>query len=181
MKAKNPNCAFFSRTRCRVSGKIKIDAEKKQNSICSPRRRTKIGGPNGIGFYIYKEEKPELKVLFFGGGQERGIRSGTHNVAGIFGIFLKACEIKQKSMQTDREKLREVKKIIEESVKKLPYTRVNSPEKRLGIHLECVVYRLKIRGNSARFGVERHFFVSSGSACSSRKNARQPRAGRYGN
>ena len=94
------------------------------------------------------------------------MRSGTHNVAGILG-FLKACEIKQKSMQTDREKLREVKKIIEESVKKLPYTRVNSPENGLeyilnvsftGLKSEVILHVLESNG----------IFVSSGSACSSR-------------
>ena len=71
-------------------------------------------------------------------------------------------------MQTDREKLREVKKIIEESVKKLPYTRVNSPENGLeyilnvsftGLKSEVILHVLESNG----------IFVSSGSACSSRK------------
>ena len=165
VKAKNPNCAFFSDA-VQSFGKIKIDAEKANLDMLSASAH-KIGGPNGIGF-IYIRKKTRIESPVFGGGQERGIRSGTHNVAGILG-FLKACEIKQKSMQTDREKLREVKKIIEESVKKLPYTRVNSPENGLeyilnvsftGLKSEVILHVLESNG----------IFVSSGSACSSRKS-----------
>lgn len=164
VKAKNPNCAFFSDA-VQSFGKIKIDAEKAKLDMLSASAH-KIGGPNGIGF-IYIRKKTRIESPVFGGGQERGIRSGTHNVAGILG-FLKACEIKQKFMQTDREKLREVKNIIEESVKKLPYTRVNSPENGLeyilnvsftGLKSEVILHVLESNG----------IFVSSGSACSSRK------------
>lgn len=45
----------------------------------------KIHGPKGIGF-LYKKEKVNIKPVLFGGGQQAGIRSGTHNVPGIAGI-----------------------------------------------------------------------------------------------
>lgn len=52
----------------------------------------KIGGPQGVGAYV---ARPQLKVepLLYGGGQERGNRSGTENVAGIagFGAAVEGC------------------------------------------------------------------------------------------
>lgn len=164
VKEKNPKCAFFTDA-VQSFGKLKIDVEKMKIDMLSASAH-KIGGPNGVGF-IYIRKKTLVKSPVFGGGQEKGIRSGTHNVAGIMG-FLKACEIKQKSMQSDREKVCAVRKIIENCVKNLAHTRINSPENGLeyilnvsftGLKSEVVLHVLEANG----------IFVSSGSACSSRK------------
>lgn len=45
----------------------------------------KIGGPQGIGALWHRAGAP-MKALVYGGGQERGLRSGTENVAGIAGF-----------------------------------------------------------------------------------------------
>ena len=45
----------------------------------------KIHGPKGSGF-LYAKEKTRLKPVIYGGGQQRGIRSGTENVPGIAGM-----------------------------------------------------------------------------------------------
>jgi cysteine desulfurase len=45
----------------------------------------KIGGPQGVGALWHRAGAP-LKALQYGGGQERGLRSGTENVAGIAGF-----------------------------------------------------------------------------------------------
>lgn len=164
VKMKNPNCAFFTDA-VQSFGKIKIDVEKAKIDMLSASAH-KIGGPNGIGF-IYIRKKTRIESPIFGGGQENGIRSGTHNVAGILG-FAKACEIKQKSMQSDCERLKEVKKIIAECVRNLSHTRINSPQSGLeyilnvsftGLKSEVILHVLESNG----------IFVSSGSACSSRK------------
>jgi len=49
----------------------------------------KIGGPKGVGA-LYKSEKVNITPLLLGGGQERGLRSGTENVAGIVGFGVAA-------------------------------------------------------------------------------------------
>jgi len=45
----------------------------------------KLGGPKGVGALGVRSGTP-LRPLLFGGGQERGLRSGTHDVAGIVGL-----------------------------------------------------------------------------------------------
>ncbi|MFV9672387.1 MAG: cysteine desulfurase family protein [Acidimicrobiia bacterium] len=47
----------------------------------------KIGGPQGVGF-LYVRDGVHLEPVIYGGGQELGRRSGTHNVAGIVGLSI---------------------------------------------------------------------------------------------
>ncbi len=49
----------------------------------------KIGGPQGVGALVLRQDAP-LRAQIVGGGQERGRRSGTENVAGIAGFGLAA-------------------------------------------------------------------------------------------
>jgi cysteine desulfurase len=63
----------------------------------------KIGGPKGVGA-LFVRAHTSLEPLLHGGGQERGLRSGTHDVAGIaaFGV---ACEIAAKEVHYKAERL----------------------------------------------------------------------------
>lgn len=49
----------------------------------------KIGGPKGVGA-LYVREPDHFKPMIYGGGQEKGLRSGTENVAGIAGFGMAA-------------------------------------------------------------------------------------------
>ncbi|MBE7038692.1 MAG: cysteine desulfurase [Ruminococcaceae bacterium] len=164
VKTKNPNCAFFTDA-VQSFGKLEIDVETQNIDMLSSSAH-KIGGPNGVG-YIYIMKKIRIETPVFGGGQEKTIRSGTHNVAGIMG-FLKACEIKKNSMDPDREKIKEIKKYIENTVKEIPHTKINSTDEGLeyilnvsfeGLKSEVILHVLESNG----------IYVSSGSACSSKK------------
>lgn len=81
---------------------------------------SKIYGPKGIGV-LYCRRKIKLSPLILGGGQEHGLRSGTHNVPGIVG-FAHALELAHK--EPLKTALRD--KLIEELLK-IPNTKLNGP------------------------------------------------------
>lgn len=56
----------------------------------------KMYGPKGVGALIFNRDRVELKPSYYGGGQERGLRPGTENVAGIVG-FGAACTLDLKT------------------------------------------------------------------------------------
>jgi cysteine desulfurase len=126
-----------------------------------------ICGPRGVGA-LYVRDGVRLEPLTQGGGQERGIRSGTENVAGIMG-FGKAAEIAQKEMKlisTKVESLRD--RLIEGLLKPIPYSFLNGhPTKRLPDNAS-VRYNF-IEGESMLLSLDiEGVFTSSGSACTSK-------------
>lgn len=144
-------------------GHVKIDV----NELCVDLLSTsahKIHGPKGMGF-LYVRENLKIDPLLHGGGQERGYRSGTENVAAIAG-FGAAVEKMLESFEKDMNK---VEALREETIKKflteIPECRLNGhPTKRLpgNIHLsfpgvegESLLIMLDMKGICA----------SSGSAC----------------
>lgn len=68
----------------------------------------KVYGPKGIGGLYVRRSRPRVKVapVIYGGGHERGMRSGTLNVPGIVGMG-KALEIAGKEMKADTARYRE--------------------------------------------------------------------------
>lgn len=124
----------------------------------------KIYGPKGIGV-LYKRKGVKLKPLFFGGGQERGLRPGTLNTSVIIGIG-KAVEIlKSESNKEETEKLRDY--LIEEILKIEGASLNGSKLERLpnnvnfsfsGVEGESLVMLLDQKGIA----------TSTGSACSSK-------------
>jgi cysteine desulfurase len=67
----------------------------------------KIYGPRGMGI-LYVRHNVELHPIFFGGGQEWGLRSGTENVGGIVGMS-KALELAQKHREKESLRLSEIR------------------------------------------------------------------------
>ena len=128
----------------------------------------KIHGPKGVGF-LYISEKVKIQPIIFGGGQQRGMRSGTENVPGIAGIA-KATEEMYANLEGDVNRLYALKEMFIEGVTQLDGVRVNGLTGRdsaphvisvsfLGIRSEVLLHALEERG----------IYVSSGSACSSNK------------
>jgi len=128
----------------------------------------KIYGPKGTGILFLREGTPIYPIIF-GGHQERGIRSGTENVAGIVGLG-KAVELlnqkaKVKSQNLKIKKLRD--KLMREILKKIPDAIFSGdPEKRVpgnasfcfkNVEGESILLMLDMEGIA----------VSTGSACSS--------------
>jgi cysteine desulfurase len=142
-------------------GKVGIDVRKMNISALSASAH-KLGGPKGIGLLFVKEGL-EVEPLIHGGGQERGIRSGTENVPGTVG-FAKALELTKK---VDNKRIVKIRDKLIEGLKEIG-GKINSSSDGLfnivnvsfpGIDAEGLVYRLSGRG----------IYVSAGSACDSKK------------
>jgi cysteine desulfurase len=124
-------------------------------------------GPKGVGA-LYVKEGLRIEPFLHGGGQERGLRSGTENLSGIAG-FGKAAEIAKQEMQTNMTKLIKLRdRFIEGLLKPLPYTFLNGhPSNRLPDNVS-VRYNF-IEGESMLLSLEMNgVLVSSGSACASK-------------
>ena len=124
-------------------------------------------GPKGVGA-LYVKDGIRIEPLFHGGGQERGLRSGTENIPSIV-AFGKAAEISKQEMQTNIEKLTRLRdRLIEGLLKPLPYTFLNGhPTNRMPDNVS-VRYSF-VEGESILLSMEMNgVSVSSGSACTSK-------------
>ena len=137
----------------------------------------KIHGPKGVGI-LYVADKVKLHPLMLGGGQQKGLRSGTENVPGIAGIGL-ASELIYKDFDEKTDKLYELKRYFIEELIKLPGVYVNGiPQnaftdeamiRMTAPHIISASFDL-IRAEVLLHALEaKGIYVSSGSACSSNK------------
>lgn len=122
----------------------------------------KIHGPKGIGF-LYCKDKMKLQPIIFGGGQEKGMRSGTENVPAIAGLG-----VATKKIYEEHEKRIEVLKQLKQSLIEQVETMENVVNHSgdaphivsisfVGVRSEVLLHALEEKG----------VYVSSGSACSS--------------
>ena len=129
----------------------------------------KIHGPKGAGF-LYIKDKTKIKPIIYGGGQQKGMRSGTENVPGYAGLAL-ASEMVYKGIEKNVEKLYELKDYLIDELSKIENVRINTTKGRdsapqivnasfIGVRSEVLLHSLE----------ERSVFVSAGSACSTNKN-----------
>ena len=126
----------------------------------------KIHGPKGVGF-LYVKDKTKIKPIIHGGGQQKNMRSGTENVAGIAGLGA-AVEDLYQNFDEKIDRLYELREYLVTGMKKLEGITVNGAQGRnaaphivsvsfSGIRAEVLLHALEERG----------IYVSTGSACSS--------------
>lgn len=130
----------------------------------------KIHGPKGMGI-LYVRKSLHLPPYMCGGGQERGMRSGTENVPGIVG-FGAAAESAKTNMDENYRKVSMLQsRLLEGITAEIPDIKVNSP---VGMDI-CIPHILNVsfmgtRGEVLLHMLEQHdIYVSTGSACSSHK------------
>ncbi|KAG6394293.1 hypothetical protein SASPL_144877 [Salvia splendens] len=146
-------------------GKIPIDVDKMNISLMSLSGH-KIYGPKGIGA-LYMRRRPRIRVepQMNGGGQERGIRSGTVPTPLVVG-FGAACELAMKEMEYDDKRIRALQERMLNAIRgKLEGVVVNgSEESRYPGNLNLSF--AFVEGESLLMGLK-EVAVSSGSACTS--------------
>ena len=128
----------------------------------------KIGGPKGVGALILADGLSGVEPLLRGGGQERGRRAGTENVAGIAGLGA-AVSAAMTGLGSDRERVDSLRNRLEAGLRQTPGMVIFSadaprlPNTALftipGLRAETAVIGFDLEGVA----------VSSGSACSSGK------------
>lgn len=131
----------------------------------------KVYGPKQVGL-LWINRMVQLQPQIVGGGQERGLRSGTENVAGMIG-FAKAMELAERSRKRENERLAGLRNSLEARlVEAFPQAVVSGDvRRRLPSHLhiafpgldgERLVYLLESKG----------VLVATGSACAANRGTR---------
>ena len=147
-------------------GKIPIDVRRDNIDLLSISGH-KIYGPKGVGALYVRSRDPRVSVeaQMDGGGHERGMRSGTLNVAGIVGLG-EACAIAQREMAEEAARLGGLRDLLKDRiVAGLDEVAVNgSMERRLPNNLNLSF--AYVEGEALLMGLN-DVAVSSGSACTS--------------
>ncbi len=127
----------------------------------------KIHGPKGIGF-LYVGEKVKLHPIVFGGGQQRGIRSGTENVPGIAGLGLASQKIYE-NLDEDTERMYSLREKLTEGVSDMKNIQINGCPGREGApHVASISFR-GVRSEVLLHALEdKGICVSAGSACAAK-------------
>jgi len=158
---------YFHTDAVQSFGKISIDVNKMNVDLLSASSH-KMYGPKGAAL-LFVRKGVKIEPILHGGGQEQGFRSSTVNVPAIVG-FAEACEIAQKEMKKEGERLSKLRdKLIKGVLQKIRGSHLNGhPTKRLPnnanfwfefVEGESMVIQLDLMGMAA----------STGSACSSVK------------
>jgi cysteine desulfurase len=159
---------IFHTDAVQAAGKIDIDLKKIPADLLSISAH-KFYGPKSVGALSIRDsfsEKISLAPLIHGGGQERGKRSGTENVAGIVGLG-KASNLALGEMNTDKSRVRKLRdKLYNTLMSEVPEIRLNGRIDDMlwntlnltipGVQGESLAINLDIEGVA----------VSTGSACS---------------
>ena len=166
------NGILFHTDAVQTFGKVKIDVEKQNIDLLSVSSH-KINGPKGVGA-IYIKKGVRLVPLIHGGGQERGIRAGTANVAGI-ASFGKAAELATSKLDEHAEKLSKIRdEIVEKVLNTIPESYLNGDVNQRLPNLANIRFKA-IEGESLILLLDaKGYQASTGSACSSNKLEASP-------
>ncbi len=164
---KKDNSILFHTDAIQAYGKYRIIPKKLGADLVSVSGH-KIHGPKGSGF-LYVKDKTKIHPLILGGGQQRGMRSGTENVPAIAGLGLASRLIY--SMEDHVEKMYALKKQFIDRVKELGGITINGidniPLEETAPHIISVLFEGTRSEVLLHALAAKGIYVSSGSACSS--------------
>ncbi len=142
-------------------GKLPIDVKKLGVHLLTASGH-KIHAPKGVGF-LYKAKGVTLHQTVFGGGQEKGLRSGTEGLPAICGLLGAISELGD--LRKNLEKTQELNSYARKTLVDTSLVKINSPENALPFILNVCVSGYKSE-TLLHFLESKNIFVSSGSACS---------------
>lgn len=127
----------------------------------------KFHGPKGVGV-LYIRNGVKIENLIHGGGQERGKRAATENIAGMAGLC-KALEMANSDLDKKMAKMRDVRDRLIAGIKeRIPYCRLNGPSDETRLCNNVNFSFRYIEGESILMLLDMHgIAASSGSACAS--------------
>ncbi|MCH7486213.1 MAG: IscS subfamily cysteine desulfurase [Proteobacteria bacterium] len=156
---------FFHTDAAQAVGKIPLDVEEMKIDLMSISGH-KIYGPMGIGaLFVRRRPRVRLKAMIDGGGQERGMRSGTLPTPLCVGLG-EACAIAEKEMGAEAERLHMLRdRFYKAIMERLPEVYLNGDlERRIPGNLN--ISFAYVEGEGLMMGIK-DLAVSSGSACTS--------------
>ncbi|MDH5575362.1 MAG: IscS subfamily cysteine desulfurase [Nitrospirota bacterium] len=147
-------------------GKIPVNVQEMGIDLMSFTAH-KIYGPKGVGALYVRRKAPRVRLepMMYGGGHERGMRSGTLAVPLIVG-FGKACELCEQEMATESVRMAKMRDRLQEGIMKgMDEVYLNGhPTERLANNLN--ISFAYVEGEALLMGVK-EIALSSGSACTS--------------
>jgi cysteine desulfurase len=157
---------LFHTDAVQAAGKVPVDVEEMGIDLLSISGH-KIYGPKGIGALYVRRKDPRVRLepIIDGGGQERGMRSGTLAVTNIVG-FGKACELCKNEMAEEAKRLFALRERLRTGItSRLEEVYLNGhPTERLPGNLNLSF--AYVEGEAMMMGIK-NVAVSSGSACTS--------------
>ena len=153
IKKKNPKTLFHVDA-IQAYGKYKIRPKKQGIDLLSVSGH-KIHAPKGVGF-LYIRDGVKIRPILFGGGQQKGMRSGTENVPGCVGLGVAAREA-YKDFDARIEKLYTLREHLIAGLKPLGGVTINGSEDRTnapqivsasfeGVRSEVLLHALEDKG-----------------------------------
>ncbi len=147
-------------------GKEKINVKRSDIDMLTVSSH-KIHGPNGVGA-LFVRKGVRIEPFCVGGGQEKGLRSGTENIASVWG-FATAAKMKFENLPTTSAHIKNLRDRLIQGISDMPNAVINSPKDALysilnvsfvGVRSEVLLHVLESKG----------IYVSTGSACNSKKS-----------
>lgn len=168
IKEKNPNTLFHVDA-IQAYGKYRIYPKKMGIDMLSVSGH-KIHAPKGTGF-LYIKEKVKVKPIIYGGGQQKGMRSGTENVPGVAALGEAAAEIYE-NFEEKIDRMYALKERFIAGMMEIEGVTINGKTGRDSAPQVVSVSIEDVRSEVMLHSLEEYgIYVSAGSACSSNKPA----------
>jgi len=155
---------FFHSDAAQAFGHIPLDVNEMKIDLMSISGH-KIYGPKGIGVLYVRRKDPQVKLtpLFYGGGHEKGMRSGTLNTPGIVGLG-KAAAIAKQEMDEESKRLKTLAERLYKGINSKVKVEINGDAKHKLSH-NLNLYFEGIDAKALINEVKDYVAISAGSAC----------------